>query len=184
MTILNRQSINILNLFGAGIVSLLFFVCLIPPKAYGQAALQPSTSSLQPQTGQAQAPTSNLNQTGPVQSNTGGQSFLNQSGLQPLGVVSDPNQSTPDAIATPGQTLKTDITKEEDASILPYIAAGSLIIVVLGVVALWRSPRKIPEETQSVRGESFEENVIAPEPVKRIKKAKKSRRKRRKANQR
>lgn len=171
MVILKKHNINLL---------ILVLLVLVAPKTPAQSNLQPSTSGLQPQSGQSQAPTSNLNQTGAVQSNSGGQSFLNQSTLRPLGVVSDPKQTTPEAIAAPSQTLKTDITDEEEGdSILPLLAGGSALIVIIGVAVLWRGERREP-----VRPAVVEESVVIPEPVKRVKKDKKSRKKRRQQNRR
>lgn len=182
ITILKRQSTNIFNHLAACAVAALAFICLLAPKAYGQAALQPSTGSLQPQSGEAQAPASNLNQTDEVQNNSGGQSFLNQGSLRPLGVVSDPKKTSPDAVVAPSPTLKTDITKKEagTTSILPFIAIGSFAVVVIGVVYLWRAERK----PQTVLNTRVEEVAALPEPVKRIKKDKKTRKKRNKPNQR
>lgn len=185
ITILDRQTINKFNFLAAVIVSLLAFLCLLSPKVYAQASLQPSGGTLQPQAGQTQPTTNDLNQTGAVQSNTGGQSFLNQSGLRPLGVVSDPKNTTPGTIASPSQTLKTDtpVGAEEGRSILPKFAIVSIIIVVVGVIFLWRGERK-----EEVHEPTFiEESIPGPktEPVvKRVKKNNRSRKKRRKGRQR
>ena len=175
MTILSRQTINIFSFSVIGATFALLF--LLAPKTHGQVSLQPSASSLQPQTGQAQAPNSNLSQTGAVQNNSGGQSFLNQSGLLPLGVVSDPDQTSPDAVTTPGQIPETSPPTESSNGVLLFVAGSLLAVAVIGVTILWRSDRKVP--VQPVR---IEETVITPEPVvKRPKKDKQSRKKRRKA---
>lgn len=172
VNILKRHNIHL----GSFLVAALFAAAILSPlTTSAQSTLQPTGGSLQPQTGQAQANSSNnLNQTGGVQANNGNQSFLNQSGLRPLGVVSDPNQKTPDGVATPSTSLRTEvINNEKGSSTLPYIALGSLAIVIVGVVYLWRAERK-PELVQAG------EILIEPEPapvVKRVKK--KSRKKRR-----
>lgn len=148
------------------------FVCVaFAPSAAAQSTLQPTGGSLQPQTGQAQS-TNNLNQTGQVQNNPGGQSFLNRSGLSPLTVVSDPNQTSPDATVAASEGLKTDLTPQK-SSLLPWIVAITLLLAAVAGIWLWRADQQSPSIETAI--ESFEP-IATPKP-KKDKKARKKRRK-------
>lgn len=145
-----------------------------------QSLLQNTTNQLQPQAGQAQNTNNSQPQTSNVQSSTS--SPLNQSGQRPLGVVSDPKQTTPDAVVLPSNTLKTDVTPNENQNTLQYVAFGSLVIALAGLAYYLKTKpkaQKFAEQTPKIY-EPKPELIQVP----KIKKPKRSRRQRKKTTKR
>lgn len=112
----------------------LFFATLLalPGSALAQSNLQGAGGGLQPQTSQTQNTRSLQNQTAPLQTNNPGTVLSNN---QPgsLGVVSSPNQTRPDVVATADPNLKTDITRTDGSSAISVFLAIVLVIVATGV---------------------------------------------------
>lgn len=133
-------------------------------------------AGLQSQTGQTQTTTESLNQTGSLQNNNS-QPVLTDNGVRPLGVVSDPDQTTPDAVAQPSETLKTDITPEESSNTYWLIALG---VVLLGIAAacIWTRTGKRMQSAEMAQIEP--EPVVRPEPAKPRKKRSNTPKKKRK----
>lgn len=136
---------------------------LFSPTVAAQASLQPVSSGLQSQTGQAQTTNTSLNQTGGVQTNTGNQAVLNQVGLTPLGVVSSPASSSPEVVAQPSSNLRTEASKpvaEDGPNLLVRgVALIAIVGTVIGFIYLWRVPRKMhtPEQADE------EKTIITPQ---------------------
>lgn len=149
----------------------------------GAQSLTPGGNSagLQSQTGQTQQTTNSLNQTGALQNNNS-QPALTDNGVRPLGVVSDPGQTTPDAVAQPSGTLKTDITPT-DTSEAPWLIAA--VVVLLGIIAayFWIRTGNRMQAAETAQAEPAP--VVRPEPIKpRKKKSNTPKKKRKKSNQR
>lgn len=153
--------------------------------------MQPGASGIQSQTGQAQTTNTSLNQTGGVQTNNGNQSYLNQAGLKPLGVVSDPSQANPQVVAQPSGNLKTEIdpqaSQKNSTNPLKWVALITFIVAVAGFVYLWRAPRKVHTPEQAAEEETIITPLEAAETLKELnkkppkaKKDKRSRKQRRK----
>lgn len=154
----------------------LVYVLLLTSSAGAQASLQSGSGGLQPQLGQAQDSLNTQKETGTVQDNNG-TSLLSQNGNRPLGVVSSPNQTTPDAIVTPSSTLKTDLSpKPEDNSgrNRVLIAAGLFIIGLVVVTYNFRVRPVITIRDKST-APTPDPPIIKPEPVKPKSKAAKKR---------
>lgn len=161
-----KQSLTIRTLS----VSLLgvFASVAVISTATAQSTLQGATSGVQPQTQQTQQTANTQNQSGTLQDNSG--EVLNQSVPRPLGVVSSPNQITPDAVVAPSSTLKTEVgTESSTNNRFIFIAIGSLVIVAIGIYVLQRSPEsKVVEAPQP---------KIKPEPLKVPKKKRQNQKK-------
>jgi LPXTG-motif cell wall-anchored protein len=142
-----------------------------------------ASSGLQSQTGQTQTTTEALNQTGSVQTNNT-QSTLSQSSSQPLEVVSDPKQTTPDAVALPSTTLKTDITETGGSNTGWYILGGLLaFMTLLTLYYIFKpDPQERAKASSDVRAEPAP--VIRPEPIKPPKKRSKQPKNKRKKSSR
>lgn len=149
---------------------------LLSVVSVGAQSLQGAGGGLQPQVGQAQDSVNTQNRTGSVQTSTGG-STLNDAGLRPLGVVSNPGQAQPDTVVTPSTNLKADVTKPESSNNLPLIAALLFAAGLVGVYFL-QSGRTT---NATVASESVEVKAtpnIRPEPTKPQKKRKTKKKKR------
>lgn len=162
-----------LNLATASLCLLALITGSLIGTVNAQTTLQGAQSGLQQQTGQAQPSVSTQDQTGSVQ-NTNQSSLLDRKSSGSLGVVSSPNQVTPEVTVSPSSNLKTDISQTERSSKKPlFIIVGSLLVVVIGVIILRR-----PTNTPQIQIEA--KPIVKPEPLKIPKKSKKSTRKQRK----
>ena len=148
----------------------------------GAQSLTPGSdgAGLQSQTGQTQQTTNSLNQTGGLQNNNT-QPALNDNGVRPLGVVSDPSQTTPDAVAQPTGTLKTDITPTESSN-TSWIIAGIVVLLGIAAVIFWTRTGSRMQAAESAQIESAP--VVKPEPIKPRKKRSNTPKKKRKKSSR
>jgi hypothetical protein len=168
-----------------GVIGAVISTCLIAFTLAGnlsaQSLPQSSPNSLQSQTGQAQATGGAQNQVGTLQNNNG-QNALGQASQRPLGVVSDPDQTTPEAVVTPSPTLTTDVAEDEG----PDNALRNIIVVIaLGFIIIFLYRRLIKEdEPVAQQDENQPASRPAPEFTQSVKKPKKPRKKRKKSNQR
>jgi hypothetical protein len=176
--ILMKQKKQFLVLGGA--IVAVYGICLLSsaPNLSAQAIQNP-VGGVQPQSTQTQNSANTQNQVGTLQDNPG-QSLLNQSGNQSLSAVSSPTQTTPDVVVAPSSTLKTEVTKDNKPSLLPYVAIGSFVVAVIGFFAL----KQEPSQTAATITATESEPVVRPEPLKPPKKAKKLKKRRRKPHQR
>ncbi len=143
----------------------------LPVSASAQSSLQNTNNNIQSQTGQAQNSANTQNQVGTLQNNNTA-SQLNQAGGQPLGVVSNPNQTSPEAVAQPSSDLKTDITKDGGMNWwLVVIAVTILIFIVLCWLAI-REPYAPNKPAAKQVKEPAPAKEVRPEPVKTPKKKK------------
>lgn len=113
------------------VLAMLGLISLLPAQVNAQSLSQSSGGELlQQQSGRAQATDNSQNKTGSPQSG-GNQSALNTpSAQQPLGVVSDPRQNRPDAIAQPNTDLvnKADSTSKKTSWTYYKLLAGFLAL--------------------------------------------------------
>lgn len=133
-------------------------VFIANPGISAQSVLQDSRGSLQPQSEPTQTSANTQQQEGTLQTNNGA-SALNQASNIPLGVVSSPNQTTPEAVVPPSDTLKTDFSEQNSGSVWPYIAAVSGVIALVGILFLRRKPGSQEQEIVDMP-------IIRPEPSK------------------
>lgn len=103
--------------------------------ASAQTNLQNSASNLQQQASQTQNTRNLQEQTGQLQTNSPGQA-LSKNQPKSLGVVSDPKQTTPEAVAIADPNLKTDLTKtDENSSVKGFVAI--LLIFFATAITYW-----------------------------------------------
>lgn len=162
------------------IVAFTLVVTLLGTTVSAQSALQSSGGAIQSQTGQAQNSANTQNQTGTLQQNNG-QTVLTQSGAKPLGVVSDPNQTTPQSVVQPSNTLKTDITKAKNSS-TSWIVVVIIVATIIGISALFLYLNRSQKPVTKVVTTKPAKKVVIPELTKPVvhKKKKQTRRKRQK----
>jgi hypothetical protein len=122
----------------------------LPVQASAQSLLQNTGGSLQQQTGRAQDTNNSQSKTGSPQS-SGNQSILSESNaLQPLGVVSDPKQSTPEAVVPPSTDLSTSNGEVNSTGGLTYLMflVGFLGIFLIASFVAYRFSK--PNFTESI----------------------------------
>jgi hypothetical protein len=129
--------------FTSLVAGFLLAITLIGGTSFAQSPVQNTntTNGLQPQASSTQQSASTQNQVGTLQNNDGG-TVLNQAGNKSLGVVSSPNQTTPEAVVAPSKTTKADITAIPKTSKAPFIlwVVGILFAAGIGVL-IFRSYR-------------------------------------------
>lgn len=135
---------------------------LLPAATNAQTTLQGATSGLQPQSAPAQPSVNTQNQTGSLQNNNGS-SVLNGVSGQPLGVVSSPGQTVPEAVATPSSTLKTDVTNVDEANSLPIVLAGVGAFICVVALLYFLSQRARPPSQAII--DSEEQEVVPEKPA-------------------
>lgn len=161
---------------------MLLCIYLMAAQTLAQAPLQNTGGAPLQQRGQARPTNNSQVQTGTPQANNG-QSVLNQRSTQPLGVVSDPTQTTPEAVANPSQTLQTNVTPEKiSSSTLPVSLVLGFLAVLAGaaIIVGWLYGRRQADEETAFE----EENAFAHEPSRAFKKQKRPKKKRKKPHQR
>lgn len=181
---IQSNKISYIGLFAAGFLSTLALaIPALSLNASAQSVLQENPGGLQSQTGQTQNANNNLGQTGtPQTQNSGSQDVLQQNGTRPLGVVSDPDQQTPEAVAQPSDSLRTDVASEEESSNTFLYILGGLVLAALVIFGfrLMRTDRQ-----QAVQNAAdFETPEITPEPLPAQKKKKSAKKKRKKGGRR
>jgi hypothetical protein len=166
-------------------IGLLATTAVISGSVSAQADLQNSGGGLQSPSSSSQQTSTELNQTGGLQNVSGQETLSQSSGLLPLGVVSNPEQATPDAIAQPSSTLKTDLTTNEHSSGIKWWITILLALCGVGLYfATLRRKHVTGEAPKPNKTTKFVEPQIIPEPLARpSKKTKKSRRQRRNQTQ-
>lgn len=168
----------ILRLF----IVVLTLACLfLPSQASAQSLLQNTGGTLQPQGNQAQSTNNSQNQTGSPQ-NSGNQSALNQQNNQPLGVVSNPQQSNPDTVTQPSSELRASSSTLRDSSLSTPVKflLGFLAVFLIVFFVAYRFSRLDFEEIGSFN----ESQTTADSGNQRRTKIKKPKKKRRKPHQR
>ena len=176
---MSRKILNQLSIYP--LVTAFSLLALAVPA--GAQSLTPggNNAGLQSQTGQTQTTTNSLNQTGGLQNNNS-QPALNNSGTRPLGVVSDPRQTTPDAVAQPSGTLKTDITPTGSSTAAWLIPVTVVVLAAIAAFA-WARAKRSPQNSAAAQAEPAP--IIRPEPVKpRKKRSGTPKKKRKKSHQR
>ena len=166
--ILKEHKLYNLSIFALGLALVLALLAAVPAYTSAQSALQNNGGNLQNQTGQTQNSVNTQRQAGGVQNNNS-QQTLQQNGNQPLGVVSDPDQANPDAIVPPSDTLKTDITPENNGRVNWWLVLAGVvgITAVLGFFVVKSDSGNSEQKLESVEPEVIPE----PLPVKKKKKA-------------
>lgn len=169
--ILKSYSLSARTVLLSLVIGLVLGIASVMGPANAQSPLQGAGSGLQQQTAPGQNSINTQKQTGTLQNNNGG-AVLNQGGSRPLGVVSSPNQAEPEIVATPSNTLKTEVGQEESSNgLLIVLAIISLAIALLGVYFLRRKPGGEPEalswpDGNATRTDSRATHIeVASEPV-------------------
>jgi hypothetical protein len=134
ISILNLAKRHILGLSSATA----FLLLLLPVQLNAQSLLQNSGGALQPQSGQTQKTNDYRSQTSSPQTGEN-QSLLNSRGGQSLGVVSDPKQSSPDAVVQPSSEIHANNSRlmSNDSSVTKYLA-GFVVVFLLAVFIAYR----------------------------------------------
>ncbi len=149
-------------------VGLLAAATITGSVSFAQSPVQTTNTSngLQPQASATQNSANTQNQVGTLQNNNGG-SVLNQAGNKPLGVVSRPNQTKPDAIVAPSSTAKAELSALPHSSVglRVVLATVFLLFAVIGALILRFAYRDMPQENSAADSLPAEKPAAQPEPL-------------------
>ena len=181
ITTLSKPKLQVQRFLLSGAAIVLLCIYLATTQTLAQTSLQNTGGAPLQQSGQTQPTNNSQAQTGTPQANNG-QSVLNQRSTQSLGVVSDPTQTTPEAVANPSQTLKADVAAEKTSNTLPASILLGLLAALSGLAIItgWLYGRRQADEEVALE----EESEFTPEPSKPFKKQKRPKKKRKKPHQR
>lgn len=165
-------------------------LCLsLPAEAGAQSMLQSSGSSLQQPGGQAQQTNNSQAQTDSPQI-SGNQSVLDDQNVQSLGVVSDPQQSDPDAVVEVDSELRSNshsLPQTDNGQTSTRLIIGFVAAFVVVIFIAYRFSKFDFDEDQDGADESHDHGQAAEQSkdqTSKPSKTKKSKKKRRKPHQR